>query len=456
MLTTKEAAERLGVSVRRVSELASSGVLKAERFGRSWMIDESSVERRRAQEPRPGRPIMNERDARNLSRHTLMNREHPVVDFTYDRRTQAVGKIEVREGIAWRPLGIGRLDKDPDRYDLAAWIRARSIPDVRPHLSEDLQRLGLGSAPELMFSSLGLSLSDQYWFRPVDTDISWHEVNFFENGYAQGSLEPGRLGSFGDGQRSPDASTDGALAKGWLRERGVDRLLKGGMGNENREPYNELLATKLLKRLLPVEDFVAYELTVRHGIVRSACKTMVDANTELIPAQDVLCGFGVTEGRNVYRGYLSALEKLGVEGAKGALDRMIVVDHLMANFDRHLRNFGLIRDVESLDGYRVAPLFDHGCGFYARATTTELQRGPYRWVSHPFEEYPSQQLALVTDLSWFDPALLDGFMDDIAEVLGSNPALNEAFVEAVQRQTAHRIRAVTDLAAERGFLVSGW
>lgn len=456
MLTTKEAAERLGVSTRRVTELVRGGDLKGERFGRSWMVDEAAVEQRLSRQPRPGRPLMGERDERNLSRHTLMNREHPVIDFTYDRRTREVGELKAREGLAWRPLGIGRLDKEPNRYDLAAWIRARSIPDIRPHLSEELQRLGLGSAPELMFSSLGLSLSDQYWFKPLGTDISWRDVNFFENEYAHGVRGIGCLASAASGGRTPDASTDGMLAKSWVRESGADWLLKGGTGNENREPYNELLATKLLTRLLPKEGFVEYQLAERHGLTYSACKTMVDARTELISAQDVLCGFGVTEGHNIHQGYIRALEELGVEDVRGSIDRMIVVDHLMANFDRHERNFGLIRDAESLDYYRVAPLFDHGSGFYARATTKELQRGPYRWASRPFEEYPSQQLALVSDLSWFDPSLLDGFADEIAQVLGENPALDEELIEAVQRQTARQLRTVTDLAAERGFLVAGW
>ncbi len=35
--------------------------------------------------------------------------------------------------------------------------------------------------------------------------------------------------------------------------------------------------------------------------------------------------------------------------------------------------------------------------------------------------YSSQQLALVEDLSWYDPSSLDGFLDDIADVLSSTP-----------------------------------
>lgn len=112
--------------------------------------------------------------------------------------------------------------------------------------------------------------------------------------------------------------------------------------------------------------------------------------------------------------------------------------------------------MESLDGYRVAPLFDHGCGFYSRATTAELEARPYVWESHPFREYPSQQLALVEDLAWYDPSALDGFLDDIAEVMGENPEIDKRFIAAVQKQTERQIQTVNDLAAERGVVVAGW
>ena len=105
-----------------------------------------------------------------------------------------------------------------------------------------------------------------------------------------------------------------------------------------------------------------------------------------------------------HHGYLEA-GALGVSNPD-AVSKMIVADHLMANFDRHTHNFGLMREVETLDRYRVAPLFDNGCGFYSRATTDE--HGRYLWEAHPFRPYPSQQLALVEDLSWYDSSSLTG------------------------------------------------
>lgn len=52
----------------------------------------------------------------------------------------------------------------------------------------------------------------------------------------------------------------------------------------------------------------------------------------------------------MHRGYLKALEKLGVQNGGRLIDKTIIVDFLMANFDRHTHNFGLIRDAEELDG----------------------------------------------------------------------------------------------------------
>jgi excisionase family DNA binding protein len=54
MLTTKEVAQRLGVSVRRVQALIRAKRLPAVKHGRDWSIPEDAVEA--LTERRPGRP----------------------------------------------------------------------------------------------------------------------------------------------------------------------------------------------------------------------------------------------------------------------------------------------------------------------------------------------------------------------------------------------------------------
>ena len=39
---------------------------------------------------------------------------------------------------------------------------------------------------------------------------------------------------------------------------------------------------------------------------------------------------------------------------------MFILDYIMLNEDRHLNNFGIIRNVETLDWIGTAPIFDTG------------------------------------------------------------------------------------------------
>lgn len=346
-----------------------------------------------------------------------------------------------------RRLGAGMEGRRPNADDFATWLRRRYMPPLRPEAARLMRAACVSSTDALMFGSLGLNLSDQYWFKPEGVNLDWYEVNFFENGYERATEGP---------LRTPDSSTPGALEKRWERVRGTDFLIKGSSGSDEREPYNELLATRLMKRLLSEGEYVPYRLVERDGHACSSCPTFVTPETEFVPAADVAVCAGISEGRDFYRGYAAFCESKGIPDVRTSLAKMIVCDHLMANFDRHRCNFGLVRTVESLDGWRVAPLFDNGAGFFSRASLPELEQARFTWTANPFDEYPSQQLARVEDLSWYDPILLANFADEVREVLSTNSALPAAFVEHAARHVQRNIDTVNDLAAERNPVWAGF
>jgi excisionase family DNA binding protein len=58
MLTTKEVAERLGVSVRRVHALIQDGRLPAQKYGRDYLIEEKDL--KLVAERKAGRPRKSE------------------------------------------------------------------------------------------------------------------------------------------------------------------------------------------------------------------------------------------------------------------------------------------------------------------------------------------------------------------------------------------------------------
>ncbi len=58
LLTTKETAKKLGVSVRRVQAMITDGVLPAQKIGRDYVIKESDL--KLVEDRKPGRPPKDE------------------------------------------------------------------------------------------------------------------------------------------------------------------------------------------------------------------------------------------------------------------------------------------------------------------------------------------------------------------------------------------------------------
>ena len=265
---------------------------------------------------------------------------------------------------------------------------------------------------------MGLSLSDQYWIKPYDSDVHWHDVNFFENDFIEAEVQDWMADV---GLDSPDNTSDGVLSKRWVCRNGVRTLLKGGTLLE-QEPYNEVIATELFSRLLNEGDYVPYHLEEWGGTLVSACPNFVGPTEELIPAYYVNDILPRVSHRDDYRHYVECCASLGVDDIEDALAKMIVCDDIMANTDRHWRNFGLIRDVETLE-YRPAPLFDTGSSLWCRLTTRELAYAHFAVDMRPFYEDADRQLRLIGDTSWLDLDKLAGFPEWASDFLDENPSM---------------------------------
>lgn len=120
-----------------------------------------------------------------LSRLTLMCRDHEVAEFTWNHDRQAVtGKTHVLDA-AHAPLMATDPSGNITRDRLSSWFKNRGIPDFRPDAVERLRAVGFPSAASLMASGFGASLSDQYWIRPAGSASTWRDVNCFENDFSE-------------------------------------------------------------------------------------------------------------------------------------------------------------------------------------------------------------------------------------------------------------------------------
>ena len=145
-----------------------------------------------------------------------------------------------------------------------------------------------------------------------------------------------------------------------------------------------------------------------------------------------------------YERYVANCEELGVTGVKDALDRMIVCDDIIANYDRHWRNFGLVRNVNSLV-CRPAPIFDSGSSLWCNISLEELRAGEHSFTSAQFHSSPAKQMLLVEDMGWFDGDKLEGFVDEAIEILSRNDALT-ARLPYLKKALTWRLERMIDIA----------
>lgn len=439
--TVRQCAERLGVSQARVHQLIKEGILPAEMIAGRYFVDEGAVEARLASSPQPGRPPR--QALRDPCRYTLMNREHEIFEFIYDAQADEFIEVTQLIDLSRAPLGLtSPRGKSVSLSALTYWWRHRSIPISRAGMDAKLAALGLADPARIPFKSLGLSLSDQYWIKPAGSDLEWASVNFFANPFPE--MQTGDwLAQVG--LESPDNTSEGQLSKRWVHRKGIPYLLKGGMAL-GQEPYNEVVATRLYERLLRSSEYVPYELErLDDGQVVSACKVFLSDAEEYIPAYHVMQVVRRTGGCDAYRHYLECCARLGAEDAEAAVAKMIVTDDLIGNTDRHLRNFGLIRNVETLE-CRPAPLFDTGSSLLSGKAEGALVAGDLAFTTKPFSDDPNQQLRLVSDYSWFDAAALEGFAEEAVSILEQNPAL-ERRIPAIRKMIEERCERILVIAS---------
>lgn len=160
----------------------------------------------------------------------------------------------------------------------------------------------------------------------------------------------------------------GITNKRWIYNKETDNvdLVKQRNAAYGQEPVNEILATKMLHYLkFPHLTFVEYEFYIDGMELCSRCKNFVGEKEEFIPMSDIIKVIKKDKDKSIYEHIIDCLKFLEIDNAENFIDEMIIFDRLSLNFDRHLCNFGVMRDVTNGCFLRMAPLFDMGSCFFA-------------------------------------------------------------------------------------------
>jgi len=382
--------------------------------------------------------------------YTLMNKYTPVVELNIDEDTGTILKVSRLINPEYLPVGITFIKGLPDRKILNDWWKGRSIPASRSGIREALEVLNISYTEQLLTKCYGLSLSDQYWINPKEHPFQWEDINFFHNPFSD-DVGNALFGQAAPGSEldliSPCNTSDGWLRKKWKIIDGERCLIKSGSNPFQQEPLNEVLATSLHQRLNR-GAYVPYRLIWEDQIPYSICQNIITPETELVSAFSIYRSEKKRNHHSAYEHFLLCCEHLGIPGMKEFLDYLLTFDFLIANTDRHLGNFGAIRNVDTLEWVGPAPVYDSGTSLWHDQITGAIH--PESDVScHPFRSTHTQQIDLAGSLDWIDFSALQDIDEELRVLLLSSPYIDEARTDALCRGLKGRVQQLEQLALQQ-------
>lgn len=388
-----------------------------------------------------------------MKKFTLMNKNKKVFDFVYDEEEHFIVNFERNypENEDYAPFGLIKMN-EIDKVEFNKWWKNRQIPASRKGLKELLHNSNVYDKDNfdlLDAKAYCLSLSDQYWVKGVNEEISWESINFFDNEFSEDIgkiLFNGGKTALNLNLNTPDMTSNGNYEKRWKIIDGERYLLKAGSKIYNQEPFNELIATKLYERLLNKDEYVEYSVIFDDDKAISKCKNFITKDTELVPAWKINEYYEFLDDEDKYTHYIRCLNNLGIKDAETLTDKMIVCDYIITNKDRHFNNFGVIRDVNTLKFIGVAPLFDNGCSLWY--DENDMYVGEF-FLTKPFEEYEKKQLSLVKKLEWLDISKLEDFPNEVKTILSMDKLLSKERINKIVDQIKLRIEFVKELKKSR-------
>ena len=251
---------------------------------------------------------------------------------------------------------------------LKRWWSDRKIPLSQGRVEEMLRSKGIFDSSDYLLRNLGLSLTDYYWMKPIDSDLKWKDVNLYDNDFKENILsdkwENSSERSF---SYSPNSSLKGELEKTWAIRNGKRVLIKGNHGDSSSESINEVIACEVHKSQ-GYDNYTEYKLLKIKGKPYDyGCysKAFTSNELELVSAHAIITSQKKPEGISDYEHLINAAAENGIDAEefRKDLEYQILTDYLLTNIDRHMDNIGVLRDAKTLKFIRMAPIFDTGRAF---------------------------------------------------------------------------------------------
>jgi hypothetical protein len=322
----------------------------------------------------------------------------------------AIGEAGVHEAKIvhiGEPKELFPLDLELTGEGVLKWLNRRTIPKNRAYVHNILNTAGLSlrDTKGIIDVCKGLSLNDSYWVVPEGFEGKFADYNLYENRFSEILALTALTGESLSEEKarrirtSPEFTTNGMLPKAWRHIDGKITLFKGGAWRQYAqtpdplEPYSEYYAAQIAEAmgLNPVK----YGLSRWKGVLGCTCELFTDTNTAYVPMAGVVRR--QLDGKAPLRYYAVCGEwfkNFNRENGTNLFDYFastLVFDSLILNEDRHLGNFGVLRDSHSGKIVGNAPIFDNGISLFNYSSIQELRKidthrqGYANYFKQPFD-----------------------------------------------------------------------
>jgi len=279
------------------------------------------------------------------------------------------------------------------RYtNVDAWLESRAADNDRPNIRLLKKALRLAEKDDVstVIHVNGATITDNYWIRPIGSELTYDNVKFTDDYFSNLALK-GNYDSFNRAANSkrsktPELTNVRSFEKCW-------KLRDGKWWMYKKATHNEMFSELFIYELGCALGMNMAVYARGEGFIKSLDFTD-GASVNFEPASAFM---GDNED---YPDVVAALEKLCPEAIPDYV-RMIFMDTVCANPDRHPNNFGLLRDTATGKLLGLAPNYDNNMalisrGYPTKATSADLLISLFNELLDEHPEY-REYLPMLTE-----------------------------------------------------------